>query len=245
MISNPFTGASYLFRGLGLINRPGVRKHVIIPLFINILIFAGLIWLLASQFDVLLEWMMPTLPDWLAWLDSLLWFIFVVTTAIAVFFSFSILANLVGSPFNSFLSAAVEKHLTGRSPISDVGFMQETVKAISGEIRKMLLFAVIAIGLLIITLIPVINLAAPVLWVIFSAWMLSIEYLDYPLGNQGLSFPEIRRVIQQKRFLSLGFGGIVMLATLIPVFNFLVMPVAVAGATALRVEQFKSGTQTN
>ena len=37
--------------------------------------------------------------------------------------------------------------------------------------------------------------------------------------------------------LSLGFGGAVMLATLIPLFNFLVMPVAVAGATALRVEQ--------
>lgn len=239
MISNPFTGANYLLRGLGLINRPGVRKHVIIPLIINILIFAGLIGLLSSQFEVLLEWLMPTLPDWLAWLEALLWFVFVIVTAIAVFFSFSILANLIGSPFNSFLSAAVEKDLTGRSPISDVGFVEETVKALSGEVKKMLLFAMIAIGLLILTLIPVINLVAPVLWIIFSAWMLSIEYLDYPLGNQGKSFPEIRRAIQQKRFLSLGFGGMVMLATMIPILNFLVMPVAVAGATALRVEQFK------
>jgi CysZ protein len=208
-------------------------------LIINIVIFAGLIWLLASQFDAMVNWLMPTLPDWLSWLEGILWFLFVVTTGIAVFFSFSILANLVGSPFNSFLSAAVEKHLTGRSPISEVSFMEETVKALSGEIKKLLLFAVIAIGLLIVSLIPVINLAAPVLWIIFSAWMLSIEYLDYPLGNQGKSFPEIRRTIQQKRFLTLGFGGMVMLATLIPVLNFLVMPVAVAGATALRVEQLK------
>ncbi|MGD8547455.1 MAG: sulfate transporter CysZ, partial [Thiohalophilus sp.] len=215
------------------------KRHVIIPLIINIVIFAGLIWLLASQFDAMVNWLMPTLPDWLSWLEGILWFLFVVTTGIAVFFSFSILANLVGSPFNSFLSAAVEKHLTGRSPISEVSFMEETVKALSGEIKKLLLFAVIAIGLLIVSLIPVINLAAPVLWIIFSAWMLSIEYLDYPLGNQGKSFPEIRRTIQQKRFLTLGFGGMVMLATLIPVLNFLVMPVAVAGATALRVEQLK------
>lgn len=238
MISNPFAGAGYLFRGLGLINQPGVKRHVIIPLIINIVIFAGLIWLLASQFEVLVEWLMPTLPDWLSWLEGILWFLFVITTGIAVFFSFSILANLVGSPFNSFLSAAVEKHLTGSSPISEVSFMEETVKALSGEIKKLLLFAVIAIALLIVSLIPVINLASPVLWIIFSAWMLSIEYLDYPLGNQGKSFPEIRRTIQQKRFLTLGFGGMVMLATLIPVFNFLVMPVAVAGATALRIEQF-------
>jgi CysZ protein len=195
--------------------------------------------LLASQFEAMVNWLMPTLPDWLSWLEGILWFLFVVTTGIAVFFSFSILANLVGSPFNSFLSAAVEKHLTGRSPISEVSFMEETVKALGGEIKKLLLFAVIAIGLLIVSLIPVINLAAPVLWIIFSAWMLSIEYLDYPLGNQGKSFPEVRRTIQQKRFLTLGFGGMVMLATLIPVLNFLVMPVAVAGATALRVEQLK------
>ncbi|MDR9435447.1 MAG: sulfate transporter CysZ [Thiohalophilus sp.] len=239
MISNPFTGASYLLRGLSLIGKPGVKRHVVIPLVINILIFAGLIWLLAAQFEVLLEWLMPTLPDWLAWLDSLLWFIFAITTGIAVFFSFTIMANLVGAPFNSFLSAAVEKKLTGRSPISEVGFMEELTKAISGEIKKMGLFALIALALLIITLIPGINLIAPVLWIIFSAWMLSIEYLDYPLGNQGRSFPEIRRAIQQKRLLSLGFGSAVMLATLIPVFNFMVMPVAVAGATALRVEQFK------
>ncbi|TDY02614.1 sulfate transporter CysZ [Thiohalophilus thiocyanatoxydans] len=238
MISNPFTGASYLLRGLSLIGKPGVKRHVVIPLIINILIFAGLIWLLAAQFEVLLAWLMPTLPDWLAWLDSLLWFIFVITTGIAVFFSFTVLANLVGSPFNSFLSAAVEKNLTGRSPISEAGVFEETVKALTGEVKKMLLFAGIAIVLVVITLIPVINLVAPVLWVIFSAWMLSIEYLDYPLGNQGLSFPDIRRVIRQKRFLSLGFGGAVMLATLIPVLNFLVMPVAVAGATALRIEQF-------
>lgn len=238
MISNPFTGAGYLLRGLNLVGKPGVKRHVVIPLIINILIFAGLIWLLAAQFEVLLEWLMPTLPDWLAWLDSLLWFIFVITTGIAVFFSFTVLANLVGSPFNSFLSAAVEKNLTGRSPISEVGVFEETVKALTGEVKKMLLFAGIASVLLILTLMPVINLVTPVLWIIFSAWMLSIEYLDYPLGNQGLSFPDIRRVIRQKRFLSLGFGGAVMLATLIPVLNFLVMPVAVAGATALRVEQF-------
>ncbi|MDZ7804644.1 sulfate transporter CysZ [Thiohalophilus sp.] len=239
MISNPFTGAGYLLRGLSLIGKPGVKRHVVFPLIINILIFAGLIWLLAAQFDVLLEWLMPTLPDWLAWLDSLLWFIFAITTGIAVFFSFTVLANLVGAPFNSFLSAAVEKNLTGRSPISEVGFMEELIKAISGEIRKMALFALIALALLIITLIPGLNLIAPVLWIIFSAWMLSIEYLDYPLGNQGKSFPEIRQAIGQKRLLSLGFGGAVMVATLIPVFNFMVMPVAVAGATALRIEQFK------
>ena len=144
----------------------------------------------------------------------------------------------MGAPFNSFLSAAVEKYLTGQSPISEVNFVEETINALTGELKKILLFAAIAILILIVTVIPVINLISPVLWILFSAWMMSIEYLDYPMGNRGLSFPAIRRTIQTRRFLSLGFGGAVMLATLIPLFNFLVMPVAVAGATALRIEQF-------
>jgi CysZ protein len=238
MISNPVTGAGYFFTGLSLLNKPGVRRFVIIPLLINILIFAGLIWLLADQFGGLIDWMTPTLPDWLLWLTWLLWLVFGLMAFIVLFFGFSILANLVGAPFNSYLAAAVEKHLTGQ-PLADSGksLWQDVVEAILGELKKILYYLMWAIPLLIIGFIPGINLLSPLLWALFGAWMLSLEYMDYPLGNYGLTFPTIRRKISEQRMLSLGFGGAVMLATLIPLFNFLVMPVAVAGATALRVEQ--------
>ena len=238
MISNPVTGAGYFFRGLSLLNKPGVRRFVILPLLINILIFAGLIWLSADQFGQFIDWMTPTLPDWLLWLTWLLWLVFGLTAFIVLFFGFSILANLVGAPFNSFLAAAVEKHLTGQ-PLPDSGksLWQEVVEALLGEVKKILYYLLWAIPLLILGFVPGINLLVPVLWAIFGAWMLSLEYTDYPLGNHGMTFPAIRRKISEQRMLSLGFGGAVMLATLIPLFNFLVMPVAVAGATALRVEQ--------
>ena len=114
MISNPVTGAGYFFRGLSLLNKPGVRRFVIIPLLINILIFAGLIWLSADKFGGFIDWMTPTLPDWLLWLTWLLWLIFGLVAFIVLFFGFSILANLIGAPFNSYLSAAIEKYLTGQ-----------------------------------------------------------------------------------------------------------------------------------
>jgi CysZ protein len=238
MISNPVTGAGYFFRGLTLLNKPGVRRFVIMPLLINILIFAGLIWLSADQFGGFIDWMTPTLPDWLLWLTWLLWLIFGLMAFIVLFFSFSILANLIGAPFNSFLAAAVEKHLTGQAlPDSGKSLWQEVLEAILGELKKILYYLLWAIPLLILNFIPGINLLSPLLWAVFGAWMLSLEYMDYPLGNYGLTFPAIRRKISEQRMLSLGFGGTVMLATLIPLFNFLVMPVAVAGATALRVEQ--------
>lgn len=238
MISNPVTGAGYFFRGLSLLNKPGVRRFVIIPLLINILIFGGLIWLSADRFGVFIDWMTPTLPEWLLWLTWLLWLIFGLTAFVVVFFGFSILANLVGAPFNSYLAAAVEKHLTGQAlPDTGKSFWQEAVEALLGELKKILYYLLWAIPLFLLGFTPVINLFAPLLWVLFGAWMLSLEYLDYPLGNYGLTFPAIRRKLREQRMLSLGFGAAVMLATLIPLFNFLVMPVAVAAATALRVEQ--------
>jgi len=92
---------------------------------------------------------------------------------------------------------------------------------------------------LLLFLIPVINIIAPFVWLIFSAWMLTIEYADYPMGNHGLRSDEQKYRLSEKRLLSLGFGGAVTVATMIPVFNFLVMPAAVAGATAMWVKQFK------
>ena len=243
MISNPVTGAGYFFRGLSLLNKRGVRRFVILPLLINILIFAGLIWLSADQFGVFIDWMTPTLPEWLLWLTWLLWLIFGLMAFIVLFFGFSILANLVGAPFNGFLAAAVEKHLTGH-PLPDSGksLGQEMLEAILGELKKILYYLMWAIPLFLLSFIPGINLLSPLLWALFGAWMLSLEYMDYPLGNHGLTFPTIRRKISEQRMLSLGFGGAVMLATLIPLFNFLVMPVSVAAATALRVEQIPLDT---
>ena len=39
MISNPITGASYFMSGLGLINTSRIRRYVLMPLLINIIIF--------------------------------------------------------------------------------------------------------------------------------------------------------------------------------------------------------------
>jgi len=239
-MTNPITGANYFLRGLSLIRQPGVKRFVIIPLLINALIFTLLLWFISAYIGEFIDWLTPSLPDWLAWLSWLIWLLFAVSGGIILFFTFTILANLVGAPFNSYLSAAVEKHLTGQRPAAgNRPLSEEIVYALGGELRKLLYFLMWGVPLLIASMIPALNLIAPVLWAFFGAWMLAIEYADYPLGNCGLAFPEIRKKLSQKKFLSLGFGGAVMLGTMIPLFNFLVMPVAVAGATAMRVEQFK------
>jgi CysZ protein len=78
-----------------------------------------------------------------------------------------------------------------------------------------------------------------VLWIVFGSWLLSLEYFDYPMGNHDIVFDEQKRLLRERRGIALGFGGVVMIMTSIPIINFFTMPLAVAGATLLWVEQFQ------
>lgn len=243
MQNNPISGAGYLLRGFALLNRAGIRRYVIVPLLINIVLFAALLTVAGQHVGALIDQLLPQLPHWLAWLSWLLWLLFAITAVILVFFLFTLVANLIASPFNAYLAEAVEYRLTGIKPESGLSLLAETRAALLGELRKYGYYLLWVIPLLVLFLIPGLNLIAPFLWSLFGAWMMAVQYADYPMGNHGLAFPQQRKVLRTQRWLSLGFGGAAMFATLIPLVNFLVMPAAVAGATALWVERLGKNRQ--
>lgn len=246
MVQGFFTGIGSFMAGLNLITQPGLRRFVAIPLAINVALFSLLIALVASQFGAWVDGLMPELPGWLSWLSWLLWLVFGLVMAVLVFFSFSVLANLVAAPFNALLAEAVEKHLTGQALPSNGSILQAMMDfpgALMDEARKIAYFLLWAIPLLILFVIPLVQVAAPVFWALFGAWMLALEYVDYPAGNHNLRFAEQRGCLSANRWMGLGFGGTVMVATLIPLVNFLVMPVAVAGATHLWIKHLSQDKQ--
>lgn len=241
--NNPVTGASYLLKGLSLIRKKGVKRYVALPLAINVLLFVFAVYFAFDQVQALDLWIDEHLPGWLEWLTWLLYPLFVLAVLLVVFFGFSVMANIVAAPFNGFLADAVERHLTGaKAEGSGRGVVREVLVALYAELRKLLYFVTWAIPLLILSLIPGLNIAAPLLWAFFGAWMLAVEYTDYPMGNHGITFPQQKKILAGRRYLSLGFGGMATVAMMIPVVNFLVIPVAVAGATALWVDQLKGQT---
>ena len=245
-MNDAIKGIGYLREGLRLIRRPGLRRYVAMPLLISVVIFsvaivAGVHWL-----EILLGWLLGWLPGWLDWLRYLLWPLFALTGVLLVFYTFSLLTNLVAAPFNSLLAEAVERHLDGSS-MEDAGGWRDLLKdilpSLFSELRKLLYFALRALPLGLLFLIPPVNLAAPFLWALFSAWMLAIEYMDYPMANHLLHFAEQRKRLRGRRLLAWGFGGASLLMTMIPVVNFLAMPASVAGATAMWVREFKQDSQ--
>lgn len=238
---NPVSGFGYFLSGFALIIHKKIRRFVLIPLSINILLFSALIYYGFMQMNLLALQFQQRLPDWLEWLSWLLWPVFIFSVAMLVFFTFAIVANIIAAPFNPALSAAVEEHLTGDKPAeikTEDSFLSSLLKTIGEEIYKQLYNLSRLIPVFILFLIPVVQLAAPFVMFLLSAWLLALQYSDAPMGNHGLSFKQQRELLRGRRLLSLSFGASALTTMLIPGLNLLTMPVAVAGATKMWVWEF-------
>ena len=229
------------FQGLKLLFTPGLRRFVAIPLLLNILIFTAIAYIAGTYFDHFMDRWLPT-QSWLEFLRWILWLLFAVSYALALFFGFTLVANLIASPFNGILAARVEEKLTGKRPAdADESVLAAIGPALAGEFGKIIYFVSRALPLLILFLVPGLNILASIGWVVFGLWFLAIEYADYPMGNHALKPAAQRDRLRRRRLNSLAFGAGVSVMMLIPVLQFAAMPAAVAGATRLWTDELSSG----
>src|SRR3990167_4908809 len=240
LMNNDFIlGIHYLTDGIKLLFKPGLKRFVLIPLIINVCLFIGLFFLAQHFFSEFNHWLENYLPTWLQWLGSMLWIIFFIGFLLIFIYTFVVVANLISAPFNSLLAEKVEWYLTVKTAA------QKTWTELIADIPRMLgrQLAIIgyylprAIVLLICFFIPIIQLFAALLWFLFNAWFMTLQYLDYPTDNHRVPFHRAQVWSWQHRWLSLSFGSAVLIMTMIPVLNFISIPAAVAGATKLWVER--------
>ncbi|PKM12998.1 MAG: sulfate transporter CysZ [Gammaproteobacteria bacterium HGW-Gammaproteobacteria-3] len=223
--NNPALTMRYFFQGLKMLGRRDLRKFILIPVLINIVLYSSVLVLAYYTVTDLIE---RFIPDGLSWLSWLLWPLFFISFFIAGFFTFTLLANLIAAPFYGKLSAKTLAIITGQ-PLAVAE--QPLVKVLWAELRRGGYFLIRVLALLVLSFIPGLNIIAPFLWALFGAWGCALEYLAYPLENEGLLFAEQKQQIGSMRWGALGFGGVVMLGLTLPVFNILVAPTAVIGAT--------------
>lgn len=224
------------FQGLALILRPGLRRFVVIPLTLNLVVFVALAAIGAHYFEAVMDHWLPA-QTWLAFLRWPLWILFAAAYVIVLFYGFTTLANLIASPFNALLAARVEETLTGNPPpAGDESLWQAVGPAIAGELGKLAYLVTRALPLLLLLFVPAVNVFASIAWLAFGFWFLAIEYADYPMGNHALRPAEQRAKLRRKRWKSLAFGAGTTTLMLIPVIQFAAMPAAVAGATRFWID---------
>jgi CysZ protein len=235
-------GFGFLLQGARLLTQPGLRLFVLLPLLVNIIMLGLGLGFLISFVGGWMGDVAAWLPEWMSGITWFLWLLFWLIFGMAVFFGFNLLANFIAAPLNGLLAEKVQLHLTGQD-LGEANFgatLASIPRSIGREISKLTYYLPRILLLLVLALIPGINVIAPWLWVLFGAWMMVIQYVDYPMDNNGVSFGKMKRSLSEQRLLHLGFGGGVSLLLMIPVVNFFVMPIAVAGATALYVSEHES-----
>ncbi len=236
-------GVHYFIHGWSLISLPGIRRFVVLPLLVNIILMGGAFWWLFAKLGEWIPAMMSKIPAWLSWLDYLLWPIAVLSVLLVFSYLFSTLANIIAAPFSGLLAEQLEAKLTGKTlPDSGIwGIMKDLPRIMKREWQKLAYYLPRAIVLLILFFIPGIGqTVAPLLWFLFSAWMLSIQYCDYPFDNHKVGFIDMRRSLGRHKVDNLQFGALVSLFTMVPVLNLIILPVAVCGATAMWVDRYRT-----
>jgi CysZ protein len=211
---------------------------MLIPLAINVLVFSLSVYFGLDMFDRLLATYAPSTEVWYGIiLYYLAWTVALLLTTVVVFFSFTVIGNLVASPFNELLSerteilkiggAAAENHTAGR-------FWKDAKNALLIEVKEMVVFISGMLLLLTINLIPGIGSAIyAVLAPLFTLFFLVVEYLAFVLMRKQLSFADQRRYVTKRPIMMLGFGCGVFCLLAIPFLQFFCIPLAVIGATLL------------
>lgn len=240
MNGNLFKGFSYLAEGFRILLQPGFRLFLLVPLIVNILLFVFLIMWAYSMVDGWMATLLSWLPDWLEFLEWLFWLAYFIVILMTLFYGFVAAANLIGAPFYGYLAELTEKHLSDNT--TEQAFSWATLAAmiprtVMRELQKILYYLPRVLLLLILGLIPGLNLIIPILWFMFSGWMMAIQYIDYPADNHQMSFRDMRRYLGKRRLTSFGFGSLTFSLTMLPVLNLITLPAAVCGAVVFWVNE--------
>jgi len=238
------SGASYFIKGFSLIRQKGVRRFVFIPLAINALLFSFAFYFVYLELNYYMDKAMAWLPSWLDWLSVILWPLAVLTVLVIFSFIFSTVANWLAAPFNGLLSEKMEAILRGQSAPkgSMLDIVTDIPRTLSREWQKLSYYLPRALGFFI--LLWVLPIFGQVIWFLFVAWMMAIQYKDYPFDNHKIPFKQMKNILKENQGLSYSFGVTVAVFSMIPIVNLVVMPVAICGATALWVDHYQDKVES-
>ncbi|WP_427833812.1 sulfate transporter CysZ [Actinobacillus pleuropneumoniae] len=236
-------GFHYFIYGWRLMLQRRLMPFVLIPVAINAVLMIALLWFFISHIAGWADWIVSFMPSWLDWLTMILVPLAVLSLIMLFYFTFTTITNFIAAPFNALLAEKVELQLTGEqlNNMTVAEMLKDVPRMLKREWQKMAYSIPRFIALFLLSFVPVAGqTVVPVLTFVFGAWLLAIQYCDYPFDNHKISFKRMRNALGQRKILNFTFGTFVSIFTALPFVNLVVMPVAVCGATAMWVEEYRN-----
>jgi len=234
-----FQGAQLPLRALGyLLTRPALWTLVLIPLILNILIFAGVLWWGFSGFSTMFYGWLEGHEGWywdaLAWVGKLLyWFV----VLFVVYFIFTPVALVLAAPFNDRLAESVERSF-GFQIHDNRSFLKmilgEALYILFSELKRMGVISAVFVTLFPLNLIPVVGqVLYLVLSVLWAGWCSAWEFTGFAGDRRHLRLSAKWGLLRQNFFASAGFGLATAGLMMLPFINVLAVPVSAVGGTIL------------
>lgn len=233
MDTNTKMGWQFFMDGASVLFCAPYRFYVLIPIVLNMLVLSGISYYGIRQIDFWMSAFSQWLPQILQWLYFILMPLAVISFLVVLSLLFTFFLSILASPFNGLLCEKVESQMglpEVREPLISI-----IARVLPREFAKLGYILPRYIGLLLLSLIPVLNLVAPILWLWFGSWLMAFQYLDYSFDAHNKSIQELKEAMQKQKLSVVSFGLPVLLLMSAPVINWFVMPAAVIGATRYRV----------
>lgn len=234
-------GARYAVRGARIVaGAPSLWGYVLAPVVLMATAFvsgAGLIlWLV----PIVTGWVWAPGPDTDAGLALLYWIaLWTVRLGLVggLMLGLYLVAGLVATPFNDRLSDQVERRILRTSTEADVTraqFLRDLFWSVVHSGVSLGIYLVAMGFLLVLNLLPGLGSALSFAGgAVVSAAFFTREAMDGSMSRRRMGYVEKWRLIQRIWPFVLGFGAVVGVAMWVPLLNFLILPMSVAGGTAL------------
>jgi len=244
-------GATYPFRALNAFRRsPRLLQYLLVPIAVNALVglalYFGLLlpsWQaiagLLLSLDRWVDGAIADLPRWLQVVDyaivALGWLLrILLAVGLSLVVSFLLLqfGTLLGAPWYGQLSEQIERYRLGRAEVVEVGIVRDLWRALLFELKKLLLWAAIALPLLVLNVIPGVGpLAISLSWIALAALIACLDFLDGPAERRRFPFRRKLAIVLGALPASASFSAVCWLLISIPLLNFATIPVCVAAGT--------------
>ncbi len=228
-----------------MLRTKGAGGLIIIPVLINIVLFAAFIFVLVTS----------VLPWTIGWTDSIRFGIFLawiirvaimLLVFIAYAFLFPMIAEVLGAPFYEAIGGRIDE--AHDQAIVERPWYVEVKLALSQESRKLIVLIAMSFVVLILQFAPVIGqVLSAALGFVALVVTLGADSVGPPLARRGLMLGDRRKWVFKHMRPVIGMGLAKALGLIVPVFNVVVLPMAAAGGTLLvqKYDKAKYGVGSN
>ncbi len=250
-------GATYPLRALVFLSQtPALWGCVIMPIVVNVVVGAILSVLLllpgwqwidqwtAGVPAALAQWTTHApfgLGRWLAWLpaigstvDDVLRVLLTIVLLVVTGLLLVQFGAIFGAPWYGNLAEQIERNRMGQLPTGAPNLgraLQDIGRAVTFQVKKLLLTAAVGIPLLLLSFVPVLGSVASLAELALFALLVGLDFLDPPLERRRLSFRAKLDVLWRTFPASLSFSFVCLSLVSVPLLNLLTVPLCIAAGT--------------